>query len=486
MGKKIKKIFYYVPIILLTVSCSNSQAIVSEKFSQAKQQNWTELSLKYDNTYFYDEIHKEVSIETLSEWWTILGDKTLTQLINLSLSNNKNLQEVQAKVTEARAVLGISKAELLPWLDSNNGWERKKISDNSQNESGIFNTYKLGVDASWEIDIFGGNQYKVDAATADLQTQHAQLHAAWVTLTSEVAINYLSLRTLQERLSIAEANLSLQENTIQLLQSKSDNGLIDELELNQAKYTASQTKSTIPTIKISIEETLNNLAVLTGQLPGSLEKILIEKKDLPNIDEMIYVGIPAETLRQRPDIQAAEYQLEAQIARTKSARADLKPKLILFGSIGLESVSSGSLLSPASKGFSIGPQISFPIFHAGAIRKNINVQSAKEEQYLAAYENTILNAVAEVRNALTAISQETQKNVSLKDGVKTASLALGIAQDKYINGLTDFQNVLDAQRSLLSLQDQYAISKGQKISNLVGLFKALGGGWKPLLQEEMK
>ena len=160
--------------------------------------------------------------------------------------------------------------------------------------------------------------------------------------------------------------------------------------------------------------------------------------------------------------------------------------MILFGSIGLESISSGSLLSAGSKGFSIGPQISFPIFHAGAIRKNIKVQTAREEQYLAAYENTILNAVAEVRNSLTAINQETEKNISLKEGVQTASLALEISQEKYNNGLIDFQNVLDAQRALLSLEDQYAISKGQKISNLVSLFKALGGGWEPLTSEQVK
>lgn len=486
MGKKIKKMLYSVPIILLIVSCSNSQSTISEKFSQSKQHKWTELSSKYENSYSDNKIQNNLSLDVLSNWWLVLEDDTLTQLINLSLNNNKSLQEVRARVNEARAALGISQAELLPWLDSNNGWERKKTSDNSSNPSGIANAYKLGIDASWEIDIFGGNQYKVEAATADLQTQHAQLHSAWVTLTSEVAINYLSLRTLQERLSIAEANLALQEDTVQLLQSKYNNGLIDGLALNQAKYTASQTKSTIPTIKISIEETLNNLAVLTGQLPGSLEKSLIGKKSLPNINEMIYVGIPAETLRQRPDIQAAEYQLEAQIARTKSARADLKPKLILFGSIGLESISSGSLLSAGSKGFSISPQISFPIFHAGAIRKNIKVQSAKEEQYLAAYENTILNAVAEVRNALTAINQETEKNISLEEGVQTASLALEISQEKYNNGLIDFQNVLDAQRALLSLEDQYAVSKGQKISNLVGLFKALGGGWEPLTSEQVK
>ncbi len=486
MGKQLKKILYYVPIILLTVSCSNSQSTTSEKFSQSKQHKWTELSSKYENSYSDNKIQKNLSLDVLSNWWLVLEDDTLTQLINLSLNNNKSLQEARARVNEARAALGISQAKLLPWLDSNNGWERKKTSDNSPNPSGIANVYKLGIDASWEIDIFGGNQYKVEAATADLQTQHAQLHSAWVTLTSEVAINYLSLRTLQERLSIAEANLALQEDTVQLLQSKYNNGLIDGLALNQAKYTASQTKSTIPTIKISIEETLNNLAVLTGQLPGSLEKKLIEKKSLPNINEMIYVGIPAETLRQRPDIQAAEYQLEAQIARTKSAKTDLKPKLILFGSIGLESISSGSLLSAGSKGFSIGPQISFPIFHAGAIRKNIKVQTAREEQYLAAYENTILNAVAEVRNSLTAINQETEKNISLKEGVQTASLALEISQEKYNNGLIDFQNVLDAQRALLSLEDQYAISKGQKISNLVSLFKALGGGWEPLTSEQVK
>lgn len=486
MGKQIKKILYYVPIILLTVSCSNSQSTISEKFSQSKQHKWTELSSKYENSYSDNKIQKNLSLDVLSNWWLVLEDDTLTQLINLSLNNNKSLQEARARVNEARAALGISQAKLLPWLDSNNGWERKKTSDNSPNPSGIANVYKLGIDASWEIDIFDGNQYKIEAATADLQTQHAQLHSAWVTLTSEVAINYLSLRTLQERLSIAEANLALQEDTVQLLQSKYNNGLIDGLALNQAKYTASQTKSTIPTIKISIEETLNNLAVLTGQLPGSLEKKLIEKKSLPNINEMIYVGIPAETLRQRPDIQAAEYQLEAQIARTKSAKTDLKPKLILFGSIGLESISSGSLLSAGSKGFSIGPQISLPIFHAGAIRKNIKVQTAREEQYLAAYENTILNAVAEVRNSLTAINQETEKNISLKEGVQTASLALEISQEKYNNGLIDFQNVLDAQRALLSLEDQYAVSKGQKISNLVGLFKALGGGWEPLTSEQVK
>jgi multidrug efflux system outer membrane protein len=486
MKKLCKQSFYFMVMVLLITSCSNTQVGTTERqLTNLKQSNWTELSEKYDNSYFTGEKQAGPSPEVLADWWTILEDDTLTELVTLSLNNNKDLQKARASVNEARAALGISKSELLPWLDSNNTWGRTKTSDNSPLDTGITNTYKLGVDASWEIDIFGGNRYKVQAATANLQAQHAELHSTWVSLTSEIGINYVSLRTLQEQLSIAENNLVIQENSVKLLQAKYNAGLIDGLNLNQAKYTASQTRATIPTIKISIEEILNNLAVLTGQIPGSLEKMLIEKKELPDINEMIYVGIPAETLRQRPDILAAEYQLQSQIAKTKSARTDLMPKLKLFGSIGLESFSSGSLLSSSSTVFSILPQISFPIFHAGSIRNNIKVQSAKEEQYLAAYENTVLNAVSEVRNALTAVSQETEKNVSLKEGVESASLALKIAQSKYNNGLEDYQSVLDAQRSLLFLQEQYTVSKGQKMTNLIGLFKALGGGWKPLTQEEI-
>ena len=484
MKKLCKHISYSILTALFIISCSSTPSPTEKQFLESRQQKWTELSTEYDSPYFDGKQQESLSPEVLADWWKVLDDDTLTQLITLSLKNNRNLQEARAKVNEARAALGMSQAELLPWLDSNNAWGRAKIPDSFPAQSGIYEIYRLGIDASWEIDIFGSNRYKTEAAKSDLLTQNAQLHSTWVSLSSEVAVNYISLRTLQERLSIAENNLALQENTVQLLQSKYNNGLIDELNLNQAKYTSSQTKAAIPVIKINIEETLNNLAILTGQIPGSLEKELLKKKELPEINEMIYVGIPAEALRQRPDIQAAEHRLEAQIARTKSARADLLPKFKLFGSIGLESISSGSLLSGASQGFSLLPQISFPIFHAGAIRKNINVQSAREEQYLAAYENTVLTAAAEVRNSLTAVSQETEKNISLKEGVDSASKALTIAQKKYNNGLTDYQSVLDAQRSLLALEDQYAISKGQKISNLVGLFKALGGGWKPLTQED--
>jgi len=451
--------------------------------TDVKEVRWTALASRYANPYFAESAGAALSPALLSSWWAILEDETLTVLIESSLSNNKDLQAARARVNEARAALGVSKATLLPWLDSNSSWTRTKISDNAPTESGLANSYKLSLDASWEIDIFGRERQKVRAAAADLQAEHAQLYSTWVSLSSEVAINYLSLRTFQQRLSIAENNVALQEETVELLQAKYDAGLIDELPLSQAKYTVSQTKSTIPTIKTNIAATINRLAILTGRLPGSLEELLQKQKELPDINSMLYVGIPAEALRQRPDIHAAERQLAAQIARSKSAKADLRPRFSLFGSIGLESVSSGSIFAGGSKGFSVGPQLTLPIFHAGAIRKNIKVQTAREEQYLAVYEQTVLNAVAEVRDALVAATQENERNQSLKEGMEAAAIALTVASDKYNNGLTDFQNVIDAQRALLSLEDQYATSQGQKISNLVHLFKVLGGGWEPLAQE---
>jgi outer membrane protein TolC len=196
------------------------------------------------------------------------------------------------------------------------------------------------------------------------------------------------------------------------------------------------------------------------------------------------IGIPANALRQRPDIREAERQLAAQIARKKSAKADLWPKFYLLGSIGTESIDTGSLFEGSAKSYSFGPKITWPIFHGGAIRNNIRVQTARQEQYLAAYEQTVLNAVAEVRNALTASIQERQRNEALRRGMEAAQAALELANDRYKNGLTDFNSVISAQRNLQSLSDAYAISEGQITSDAVRLFKALGGGWAPLAQED--
>jgi len=448
---------------------------------------WTELAKSYPiPAVSGEEISDKLTPQILASWWKTLGDETLTQLIEMSLRNNRDLASARAKVTEARAALGINKAAVLPWLDTTDYWTRGRTPVEAGGTGNAVNLFRLGIDASWEIDVFGGQKQTIKAGAASLEAQYASLHATWVTLSSEVALNYLTLRTLQERLDIAEKNLSLQNDTLEMLQSRFDAGLSDELALSQAKYTMEQTRAAIPPIETSIEEVKNTLAVLTGSVPGSLEDMLKDQKPLPEPADKDFIGIPANAIRQRPDIRASERQLAAQIARKKSAEADLLPKFYLLGSIGTEALDTGSLFEGPAKLYSFGPQITWPIFHWGAIKNNIRVQGARQEQYLAAYEQTVLNAVGEVRNALTSGIQERRRNEALARGVAAAKVALDVADDKYKNGLTDFNNVISAQRALLTLSEEYAISQGQVVSNMVRLYKALGGGWEPLSESEVK
>jgi NodT family efflux transporter outer membrane factor (OMF) lipoprotein len=451
--------------------------------------DWSSLVHKYDNEYAGYRAANEnespgVSPETLREWFLKMDSRTMISLITRALENNRDLAAARARVLEARAALGISRSSTLPWLDNADSWTYGQTSDNSATGGANAKITKLGIDASWEIDIFGGQRLKNEAAEASLESSYALLHAAWVTLSSEVAQNYASLCTLQERLSIAERNLALQEDTLSLLTSQYEAGLKDSLAMNQARYTVEQTRASIPSVRTSMENVLNALAILTGAVPGSLEHMLASRQDLPRLFEAgDFAGIPADAIRQRPDVRAAERALAAQIALRKSAEKDLLPKFFLAGSIGLETLSGGNLFSGDSIGFSFGPRISLPIFHGGAIRKNIQVQTAREEQLLAAYEGTVLSAVAEVRDAIAANAQESERNKSLRSGIEAARAAYEVANDRYKNGLTDFSNVISAQVALLSLEDALVISDGQMTSNVIRIFKALGGGWEPLTEE---
>lgn len=442
--------------------------------------DWISLSRKYRIAFISDDIREVPSPERISYWWSSLGDETLTDLIYRALAKNRTIASAQAKLSEARAALGISKSALLPWIDGSGVWSNADSSENTDRAGASYNLFKLGIDAAWEIDIFGGRRAAVKASEADLAAAYLQLHATWVSLASEVALNYVDLCALHERFRIANENLRIQNETHDLLQSQVDSGLADELALSQATYTLEQTRASIPPIMASIESTMNTLSILVGETPGSLSEMLRVPRPIPSPDPINLIGIPANTLRRRPDIAAAEYTLIAQQARTESARAELYPRFSLVGSIGLESFSTGTLFKGSSFGFAFGPSISWPIFHGGAIRRNIKVQTAREEQLLAAYEQTVLSAVAEVRNALTVHEQLTARSQMLRSGVDAARSALEIARDKYSNGLADFNNVIGAQAALLSLQDQEITNKGTIASSIIQLFKALGGGWAPM------
>ena len=423
---------------------------------------------------------KTASPTNLANWWKTLNDPILSSLMDRAVANNLDLKEARARVRESRARRGISRAALFPAIDAS-GSVTKSRNSGSNGGGSETNLYAADFDAGWELDVFGGLRRSIEASDADLQASAEDLNNVLISLLAEVALNYVDTRTYQTRLVVANANLDAQQETYQLIQARVQAGLSDELTLQQARYNLENTRSQIPTLRTGLEEAKNRLAVLLGQTPGAIHAELKERKPIPVTPLEVAVGVPANTLRHRPDIRMAERELAAQTARVGVATADLYPKFTLIGSIGLESLSSGDFLTAASHIWRIGPSFSWNIFDAGAIRQNIQVQSALQEQALIQYEATILGALEEVENALIAYVEEQQRRKTLKAGKNAAQQATQLARDQYQAGLVDFSDVLDAQRSLLSFEDELAQSDGAVTSNLVRLYKALGGGWTTIM-----
>jgi multidrug efflux system outer membrane protein len=425
---------------------------------------------------------EDMDPKTLAAWWTTLNDPELSILIDRAAVGNLDLKKAWARIREARARRGLAKADLFPTLNGAGSatWSR------SSKDTGTGKTrdlYSASFDAGWELDIFGGVRRSVEAAEADLLASHEDLHDVLVSLLAEVALNYVEVRTFQARLAVAEANLEAQGETYQLTLWRYQAGLSDELAVQQARYNFESTRSQLPTLRTGLEETMNRIAVLLGEQPGKVHGELEKREPIPVTPLKIAVGVPADVLRRRPDVRRTERELAAQTARIGVAEAELYPKFTLSGSIGLETLSLSNLPSSGSWTLSGSPRITWQIFNAGAIRQNIEVQSALQEQALIQYESAILSSLEEVENALMAYAEEQRRREDLRQATQAAQKAVELAQYKYKAGLADFNNVLDAQRSLLSFQDQLAQSNGTVTSNLVRLYKALGGGWTSLVSD---
>ncbi|KIE18347.1 RND transporter, partial [Smithella sp. SC_K08D17] len=424
-----------------------------------------------------DSDKKETDTNNLAVWWNALGDPKLSSLIERAEKGNLDLKKAQAKIREARARRGVAKAGFFPTLNATGSAKRSKGSEDS---GGVTNNdlYATGFDASWELDIFGGVRRSTEVAQANLDASREVLRDVLVSLLAEVATNYIDVRTYQARLAVAEANLKSQEETHQLTVWLYQAGLSDDLAVQQASYNLENTRSNIPTLRTGLEEAMNRIAVLLGEQPGKIHEELMKRERIPVTPLNIAVGVPADILRRRPDIRKAERELASQTATVGVAVADLYPKFTLSGTIGREALSTGNLFSSGSRTYGFGPSITIPLFAGGSIRQNIEVQSALQEQYLIAYETTVLIALEEVENALTAYAEEQHRKQTLTDAAAAAKQAAELAKNKYQSGLIAFSDVLDAQRSLLSFEDELAKSEGTVTTNLISLYKALGGGWK--------
>ena len=430
---------------------------------------------------------EDIDPNTLALWWTTLNDSELSSLIERAVKGSLDLKSAYSRVRQARAQRGIAVAGMFPALDfsGSDKWTRSSETTGTKETTEL---YSSNFDAGWEIDIFGGVRRSIESANASLQSSKEDLRDVMVTLVSEVALNYIDVRTYQARLAAVEENLKSQQETYNLVVWRNQAGLSDDLAVQQALYNLESTRSEIPTLNTSLEAAMNRVAVLLGEQPGEVHDELEPNKPIPVPSPKVAIGIPAEVLRRRPDIRKAERDLAAQTAKVGVATADLYPKFSLSGSIGIEaplfSEFKSNLSNSSNWTLSGGPGISWTIFDAGAIRQNIKVQSELQEQALIEYESTVLSALEEVENALVAYANEQNKMESLDKAMQAAQSASELAWQEYQSGLTDFSDVLTAQQSLLSFQNQLTQSRGTVTSNLIRLYKTLGGGWSSLASDE--
>jgi outer membrane protein, multidrug efflux system len=421
----------------------------------------------------------------IAQWRTTFKEPMLESLIARALQSNLDLRTAAARVREARALRGITAADLWPTIAVSGSYTRQRRSENAftlpsgavSGAAGGGNLtqdlFQTGFDASWEIDLFGSVRRSIEAANADLAASQEALRDTLVSLLAEVARNYVEVRGLQQRLVIAQENITSEQETLALTRARFTAGLTSELDVAQA---ASQ----VPTLETSLKQGLHRLGVLLGQEPGALLTELSTAAPIPTAPPDVPVGLPAELLRRRPDVRQAERQLAAATARIGVAVADLFPKLSLTGALGLESVKLADLATGASRFWAIGPTLSWPIFDAGRIRANIAVQDARTDQQLTTYEQTVLTSLEEVENALVAYSREQVRHARLVGAVEANRRAVELSNELYIRGLGDFLNVLDSQRALFASASDLAQSEATVSTNLVALYKALGGGWEPI------
>ena len=422
---------------------------------------------------------------SLVRWWDTLGDPALTALIETAAAGNLDLKQALSRVREARARRKGSRAALFPVVDAS-GLAKKNRSSEDSGSGNTSELYSAGFDAGWELDVFGGVRRSIEASQADLEASRAAFQDVMISLLAEVAANYIDVRTYQARLAVSEANVASQQETWALLDALYRAGSGGALAAEQARYNLESSRSRIPDLKTGLEEAMNRLAVLTGQAPGSVHDALAVVRPLPDVAAELAVGVPADLLRRRPDVRQAERNLAAETARVGVAVADLYPRFTLNGAIGLDALSLGNLVQAGSRTWMVGPAVSWRVFDAGAIRSNIEIQSAIQEQALLAYETAVLNALEEVENALVAYAQEQKKLTALTAATRSAKSAVELAGHQYTSGIIGFTDVLDAQRSLLSFEDETAKSRGTVLADIVRLYKTLGGGWHPVSSDSVE
>jgi len=424
-----------------------------------------------------------------THWWKNFRDPTLNRLIDQALVFNLDLRQTSARIRAARAQRVIAVAAGLPTIGARNSINRRRntfsggpgtttpLAGGFGLPNEIIDIFQLGFDAQWEIDVFGGIRRSVESAQATIEAEVENARAVTVTLLGEVARNYIEVRNNQWQIHIAEDNIRAQEDSLAITRSRYEAGLTTELDVDQAAAQVAQTKSQLPAYEIALKQTIHQLGILLGKDPGYLLTTLGQEGPIPVSSAEVVADLPSELLRRRPDIQVAERQLAAATAQVGVATAELYPKVNLTALLGFQNYQPDSL-TPIARSWSVASALSMPLFNWGKIRANIQAKEAEKDQILFAYQNTVLNALREVEDALVAYYEEQKRRDALRQSVEANQLALEVANERYTKGLAGFLDVLVLQRSLYLAESDLAQSEARISGSLVALYKALGGGWQ--------
>jgi NodT family efflux transporter outer membrane factor (OMF) lipoprotein len=425
--------------------------------------------------------------DTVTAWWRTFNDPELDSLIDRAVRSNPDLRMAQARVQEARARYGIASAALAPSADASGSDSRQQASHHQPVLGSVplppgtpfdNQVYQAGIDASWEVDVFGGRRREQEAARAEVGASEYDRRATLMVLLGDVARNYVDLRGTQRRLMIAEENIEAQRQGVAIARDRFAHGLATDLDVEESSTLLAQTQAEVPSLETALQASVHRLGILLGQDPGALLGELSARAPIPAAPETVPVGLPSDLLLRRPDLLRAERQLSAATANIGVATSDLFPKFYLTGAAGYQSVSMGDWFSSPGSLWSIGPSVQWRIFDAGRVRAAIRVQNARQEEALAAYERTVLTAFEEVENGLVSYANEQSRRRSLESAVASSRKSLDLANRLYASGLTDFLRVLDAERSLYGAEDSLVRSDEAISVNLIKLYESLGGGWE--------
>ena len=423
----------------------------------------------------------EVFQQTLpvdDHWWKSFQDTRLDSLIALAVDRNYSVAMAINRIAAARANLWAERGNFFPSIGLNAGWTRQETSGNTSTlPQSTDHYYDAALSMSWEIDVFGSIRKRVKAQKENFAASKEEYAAVMVSLASEVASAYINLRELQQELEVVNKNVASQEEVLKITEVRYNTGLVAKLDVAQAKSVLYSTKASIPQLEAGINQYITTLAVLLGMYPQEIRPVLETTGTLPDYMEPIGVGMPVDLLLRRPDVRSAERSVNAQAALLGASKSDWLPKIFLKGSFGYAARDLNDLVKSKSMTYEIAPSLSWTIFSGGQLVNATRLAKAQLDESINQFNQTVLTAIQETENAMTSYSNSIKEIVALREVRNQGQETLTLSLDLYKQGLTPFQNVLDAQRSLLSYENQLVQARGNSLLQLIALYQALGGGW---------